>query len=224
MKAKTQTTCILFCMMLLLSAVSEGTAEADSAITKAAEEGLQPFLNRIPQGELEKFGFAKEDSPDQAYTGSPFRLHTITPAALSAYQPGDSADSIISETGIWYFPVMLKNEIRAILIVDQIKGRWKAVSLGKAKLAGELAKVRKQWSERKGYNPLLIAVFQAGEYLFTVPEKDAYNLTPLMSVHRTDKRRSGQPSENSEYSDVDKLSDTVNRLKPAVEKNIRAYQ
>ena len=224
MKAKTQTTCILFCMMLLLSA-SEGIAEeAHSAITEAAEEGLQPFLNRIPRGELEKFGFVKEDSPDQAYTGSPFRLHTITPAALSAYQPGDSADSIISETGMWYFPVMLKNEIRAILIVDQVKGRWKAVSLGKAKLAGELAKVRKQWSERKGYNPLLIAVFQAGEYLFTVPEKDAYNLTPLMSVHRTDKRRSGQPSENSEYSDVDKLSDTVNRLKPAVEKNIRAYQ
>lgn len=212
MKTKTRTICILLCMAILLSAASEGIAE--EAIIKAAEKGLQPFLNRIPQGELEQFGFAKGDSLEQAYAGNPFRLHTITPSALSAYQPGDSADSIISETGMWYFPVMLKNEIRAILIVDQVNGRWKAVSLGKAKLAAELAKVRKQWSEKKGYNPLLIAIFQAGEYLFTVPEKDAYNLT---SVHRTDKMRSVQ-------SDVDKLSDTVKRLKPVVEKNIRAYQ
>lgn len=186
MQTKKQITRILVCMLLLLPVVSESmAADTPPDVIQAAEEGLLPFLRRIPQGEQERFGFTKTDNPDQAYLGNPFRLHTIPPAAISEYQPGDTADSLISETRMWYFPVMLKDEFRAILIVDQMNGQWKAVSLGRAKLARQLGKVSKVWSRKRGYAPRLIAVFQVGEYLFTVPEKGDYNLTSLSPEKRS---------------------------------------
>ncbi len=213
MQTKKQIIWILLCMLLLLSAVSESMAgDTPHDVIQAAEEGLQPFLKRIPQGERERFGFTKTDNPEQAYLGNPFRLHTITPAAISEYQPGDTANSLISETRMWYFPVMFENEFRTILIVDHMDGQWKAVSLGRAKLARQLGKVSKDWSRKRGYAPRLIAVFQAGEYLFTVPEKGDYNLTSLSSDQGSDNKRSAQAG-----SDLDELSRTIERLKPLVD-------
>lgn len=221
MKAKNPNFFILFCMILLMAFASDGfAADAPAMVIQAAKEGLLPFLKQIPRNNLEKFGFTKKEILEEAYTGHPFKLYTITPAALSAYQAGDNIDSVLSETKMWYFPVMFKDEMRAILIVDQMDNEWKAVSLGRAKLAGELARVTKEWPYEKGYHPLLIAVFQAREYLFTVPEKDAYNLTPLVYA-RAGKKRSGRSSEDAEYSNVNMLSDTIGQLKPVVDRNIR---
>ncbi len=216
MNTQKQITWILLCMFVLLPVASESMAEsAPPDVIQAAEDGLQPFMKRIPWGERERFGFTKADDPEQAYFGSPYRLHTITPAALSKYQSEDTVESLISETHMWYFPVMLEDECRVILIVDQMDGQWKAVSLGRAKLARQLGKVRKAWSRKRGYDPRLIAVFQAGEYLFTVPEKDSYNLTSLIRIGG--KKRSDQATADS---DLDELSRTIERLKPLVERNM----
>jgi len=68
---------------------------------------------------------------------------------------------------------------------------------------------------------LLIAVFQARKYMFTVPEKDAYNLTPIVYARGAGKKRSGRSSEDAAYSNMNMVSDTIERLKPVVEKNIR---
>ena len=40
--------------------------------------------------------------------------------------------SILTVTDMWYFPVMIQNEIRCILVVDYMDGKWQAVSLGYA--------------------------------------------------------------------------------------------
>lgn len=213
MQTNQQSIWILLFILFFLPAVSESMAgEVPPDVIQAAEEGLQPFLSRIPPGEREGFGLKKTDNPEQAYLGSPFRLHTITPDALSEYQGGDTVDSLISETKMWYFPVMLEDECRTILIVDQMDGQWKAVSLGRTKLARELGKVRKVWSRDKGYNPRLIAVFQAREYFFTVPEKGAYNLTSLFPGLKSGKKRS---------PDLEPLSVAIERLKPIVERNMK---
>jgi hypothetical protein len=140
---------IIGSIILLLTLVSRGAAqEPPREATDAAKAGLSAFLNRIPRDALEQFGFSKDDSLAQCYLGNPFQLHTISPSALSKYRPEDTVSSIVSRTKMWYFPVMLGDEVKGILVIDKVDNRWEAVSFGYAELARKLSKIRQQWPKR----------------------------------------------------------------------------
>jgi len=198
-------------------------------VIQAAENGLQPFLKKIPEKLIEEYGFDKNDYLEDAYLGRPFNLYKITPDLLSGYRTEDTVDSIISETSHWYFPIMLNNSPKTMLVVTKSGSNWKAVTLGYVPLVRELADIRQQWPESKGYNPRLVVVLQAKEYLFTVPEMDAYNLTPIAfrkrAVSGNQQKKYGELSEdNPKYSTLNKLSSVIGRLKPIVEQNIKKTQ
>jgi len=186
-------------------------------VAAAAEEGLSPFLKVIPPPERENYGFAPGDDLEKAALGEPFPLYTITPQTLFNSASGSPVSSLISSAGSWFFPVLVNGEARNILTVDQMAGSWKAVAIGKAALARELQKVREQWPEAKGYEPKLVAVFQATAYFFTVPEKDDYNLTPLTFDGKG--FDAGVPLEKG-YAKTVELSRFIDKLKAAVEENI----
>ncbi len=198
-----------------ISIHSAGDPQKATAVAKAE---LISFLNRIPPDAFEQFGFSKDDELSQCYLGKPYQLHTISPSSLSKYQPGDKLNSITAKTKMWYFPVMLGDEAKAILVIDQVDNRWEAVSLGYAGLARKLFGMRRQWPRSKGYNPQLIAVFQAREYLFTIPEKDSYNLT---SLKPNNSGRIPSKTEKNHFK-LDKLSNAIERLRPLVHKNIQS--
>ena len=119
---------------------------------------------------------------------------------------------------MWFFPVIFKGEVRAMLTVELMNGAWQAVSLGKAPLARELAKVRNQWPESRGYSPKLVVVFQAGAYLFTLPRKGDSNLTPLTFAGKGFGRdiKTGLP----EYSSPVPLAEVIEPLQTTVQENL----
>jgi hypothetical protein len=192
--------------------------------TNAAEKGLQKFLQKIPNESKTIYGFDLNDSLELACLGKPFNLYKISPSGITQFEPGNSVNSIISKTNLWYFPVILNNEIKSLLVVDTLNGKWTAVSLGYKKLAGELSKIRKQWPESKGFTPKIIIVFQANKYLFTIPEIDKYNLTLIdFYYEKKQKETSNKNNEinDSKYSTLDNISNVMKLLKPQVEKNMR---
>lgn len=219
-----------FCGAFLLALASSMASETvPSEVVEAAENGLQPFLQWIPAESVESYGFRPGDCLENARLGKPFRLHTITPTALRSYIPGAPVDSILSQTEIWYFPIILNGQAKAVLVVDKMGGHWKAVALGYAGLAGELASIREQWPESEGYNPMLVVVFQAKQFFFTLPEHDSPNLTPIVPCRKTDGRiavKSDLTAKEgkSKYSALNRLSDVVERLKPMVEESVRDIQ
>lgn len=206
--------------IILFSLFSEAFAEiAPKGVMDATKDGLHSFLKLIPTGELQNYGFAPEDPLAKAHVGTPFRVYTITPSALSNYSPGDTVSSLLSPTGMWYFPIMVNSNIRAILTVDRLNGTWRAVALGQASLARELEEVLQQWPRSKGYEPLLVMVFQAKSYFFTVPQKDDYNLTPFIFDGKgfgAEFFKSGE-----KYESTFRLPDIIKKLKTAVDENIR---
>ena len=202
----------VFCCAACLTASQNPPAD----VLKAAEEGLQPYLNKIPVNELEQYGFAQGDTLLAATLGAPFQLHTITPAALEKFSAGTPVGTILTPTSLWYFPVVLAGQTRAVLVVDQLDGKWQAVSLGYAPLAKELGAIRAQWKAAQGYNPVLAVVFQARQYLFTVPEKDANNLTPITSARQPAAKDSG-----SDYAVLAQAADVIAKLKPAVQSALK---
>jgi hypothetical protein len=181
--------------------------EAPQEVRLAAEAGLPHFLSLIPPGERSSYGFTKDDILEQAYLGDPFNLYTIKPSALLGYQPGDSLPAILTHTNIWYFPVMTRNEVRAVLEVSQQDGKWQAVGFGYVNLAKKLQGVMQQWPKAKGFHPCLIAVFQAKQYLIMVPEASPNNLI--------------SPTPQKPGLDMESAENVLERLKPIVQENLK---
>lgn len=209
---------LIFLLFTICFSFNVFPEEVPREVLAAAKNGIIPFLKTIPEEDRTSYGFGPEDPIDQAEVDIPFRVYTITPSALSNYCPGDTVSSLLSPTGMWYFPVMIKGNVKALLIVDQMNGSWEVVSVGYVPLTGELQQVMSAWPRAEGYEPLLIIVFQAATSFFTIPQKDAYNLTPLLI--------SGQGlgakllKGKKDYSSLIEISQIVDELKAAVEKNI----
>jgi hypothetical protein len=199
---------ILFSLAAILLCISMASAqEPPQEVMMAAQTGLPQFLGLIPPAERSAYGFTENDDLTKAFLEAPFNLHTIKPPALLAYQSGDSVPALLSKTDMWYFPVMMGEEVRAVLVVDQLDGKWQAVSLGYATLAQQLQGVLQQWPGSKGFHPLLIAVFQAKEHLILVPEANANNLISL---------RPQAPGLK-----MDSAGDVLERLKPIVAESLK---
>ncbi|MHB8067353.1 MAG: hypothetical protein ACYDIC_05575 [Desulfobaccales bacterium] len=199
---------ILFNIVALLLSISIVNAqEASPEIRMAAKAGLPHFLKHIPQGRESAYGFSKNDAIAQAYLGEPFNLYTIKPQAILGYTPGDSVQSVLSPMNIWYFPVMLKDEIRSILEVGQMDGKWQAVGFGYMPIANNLRGVMQRWPTSKGFHPRLIDVFQAQQLFIMVPEENANKLILL------DESNPGLEMEN--------VDTVMERLKPIVKEASR---
>ena len=208
---------------ILPTSILMAESKAPDAVVQAATQGLKPWLDKIPASSMLQFGFDPTAPLDSATLGAPFLVHTITPAALKQYKSGTAVTDLITPTTLWYFPVLVAGEAKAILVVDRMNDRWEAVSLGYSNLAGEWANVTRQWPESKGYHPVLIAVFQAKQHLFTVPEKGAANLTPLASGQQAKVLKSAGAT-GARYSTLDNADSVIQNLIPAVENNLQSNQ
>ena len=187
---------------------AQSPAEAH-AVAVAAARGWPEMRARIPAGMWRDYGFADGGAMASATLGEPLPMLAITPAALAAYQPGDSVEALLSATTLWYVPLAADGAIRSMLVVDRVAGEWQAVSLGYAPLAKALERMFAQWPATKGYHPRLVMVVQAQQYLYTVPELGPDNLTPLQGA-----------AAKARPAGVDRVADAVAVLKPAVARNV----
>ncbi len=197
--------------VVLLAAIPLGAlgAAADEVL-QAAGEGLPGMLGKIPAGAWGEYGFASGEELAEATPGEPLSLFTITPAALNGYKPGDPVDSLLSETTLWYVPVRVRESVRSFLVMDRVEDRWEAVSFGYVPLAKPVEAMLAQWPASAGYHPRLVLVFQAQQYLFTVPELGGDNLIPLLGVRGEGAGYKAAPSR------VITVGETVSVLKPIV--------
>lgn len=215
MKTKHLVAFCLSALLLIPSGLMAAGPQAPAEVMQAAAQGLKPFLAKIQADSMERFGLDADAPLDSATLGAPFLLHTIAPAALAGYKTGMAVSELITPTSMWYFPVLINGEARLILVVDRMGDKWEAVSLGYPPLALEWANVKRQWPEERGYNPVLVAVFQARQHLFTVPEKGASNLTPLVQG------RQAAPNAARRYSSLGDADSAIQSLIPVVERNMR---
>ena len=213
--------CLILFLGVSLSVYLSGGAFAETAPPEAiaaAEAGLLPFLELITPEDMSHFGLSPGDNISEAVLGTPFQLYTITPTKLLDAGDDTPVSSLISPTGSWLFPIVLDGKSRAILTVEEMDGKWQAVTMGKSGLAGEMEKLNGQWPKAKGYEPKLIAIYQAASYFFTIPEKDSKNFTPLTF----DGEGFGgyRQKTGPEYSSTTPLSNMLGPLKETVEENI----
>jgi hypothetical protein len=186
--------------------------DAPPEVIKAAETGVSFFLDRTVADKSAKvrFGFKENDSQDQARLGKPFQLHFLNSEAVINRSETDNVNSFLIPTGQWYFPVMIDKEVRTILTVASKKGYWKAVAFGQHILAKEVGKLMQTWPKEKGYTPLMAVSYQAKEFLFTVPQRGANNLTIMALQGEKD------GGKGKDYSRLEDSANVIKKLRSTI--------
>jgi len=156
--------------------------EVPDAVTTAAQDGLHPFWEGIPGGDMERYGFPPGSDFENVSLGQPYRVMTISPETLFAYKAGDDIRSMLRATTMWFFPILHKGTPGAILTVDIMDDQWKAVAIGNAGLAAQLHELEQAWPENGGYEKVLVRIFQATSDIMIVINRGAVEVVPLESA------------------------------------------
>ena len=194
----------------LTAGVQLGLAEkVPSAVKAAAEKGLPTMLKALPQEVLAQFNFSSSEELDLASLGTPFQVYTIPPEEILNYNAGTPIGQIIFETDHWFFPVTVKGEVRTLLTVAKVEGKWQAVSIGSAGLAKEWTEVVAKYNS---YTLKLIRIYQAAADFVLLGDAGTDELLPMTSG-----RVALGYTGDAEPMDP---AETIFKLQGAVQKNI----
>jgi hypothetical protein len=173
-------------IMIVDRGFSAGLPESAATDARtAAIQGIKYWLKVIPGRNLKGYGFSNKTEFTQATLGKPIRVYTIQPQKILHYK-GEGIAAIISATDErWFFPVLVKDRYRTILIIVRRGGTYKAVGIGYAGLARELNAIAARWPASKGYNIKLVRVYQAFcDFVLLEGGGEKPALVPLESANR----------------------------------------
>ncbi len=151
-------TLLLFCFPLVVFGQL-------SEIVKVADAQLNEYLQKIPVGQEEMFGFSNRDEFSQTKIGVPYEVLTLSTDFFSDERIENNKNYLVS-TGNWRVPIKVGDEYKALLTVSKDNNVWSIVKIGAKGLASELG----EFAQRK---PLItslsiLRVFQLkGDFILT---------------------------------------------------------
>lgn len=189
-----------------LSAESVDNNSFEQSLVTIAELGFKRFVEKIPEEDLQLFGFSGKEEAFNSKITKPVPVYTIDPQTILNFSGKPMVDQLLIKTNVWYFPVEVDGVFKSITVVDKVGEKWKVVSLGLRDLAHELDLITQRWSSFK-----LVKQNQLKEYLFFVPEKGSSNLTSIDSRNKASNRYEvlGNAAEQFEYMKSNIVLDEV---------------
>ena len=143
-------------------------------ISKAANAELSDYLNKIPVGQENMFGFTNRGEFSQAEIGDPYEVFTLSPEFFDTKNIIRNKTYIVS-TENWRVPIIVNNQHRALLTVSKVNNQWSVVKLGAKGLAEELDMFNK--NHPSIHESKILRVFQLkGDFIVT-SENIVYPLT-----------------------------------------------
>ncbi|HTB82815.1 MAG TPA: hypothetical protein VK742_04105 [Candidatus Sulfotelmatobacter sp.] len=144
-------------------------------IDQAAQTGFSRVMN-YAQHYPDSYGFAPDDSLEQAKLGDAIPVYTIAATDRHSYQAGQPVKPLLQPTGDLIFPVTYNGEVRYMVQVRKTSKGYAAGDGSKA-LALVYEKIVTTWPASGGYHPQLVVQKGVPDYYFTVPELPDPNLT-----------------------------------------------
>jgi len=129
----------IFFLIIFLISISSICAQNDriEIISDVAKRELSTYLNKIPFGQENMFGFYNRGEFFQADIGTPYEMFTLSNEFLTNKNTINNKDNIVS-TNNWRVPIVVNNQYRALLTVSMVNSEWSVVKIGAKGLAEEL--------------------------------------------------------------------------------------
>ncbi len=179
-KLRFATMLIIFIFTCVLPASVENSLDANKEICRAASLQLPQWLDKIPAGQEQYFGFTSREDFSRATIGVP--VHTYYFSDELSESTSAQSSEVLTPAYEWRVPVTVDNEYRALVTVAPINGEWKIVDIGAAGLARELGNVK------TGHLNILLRSFSSKSDFLVTPSIDQAGkgvmLLPLQSARR----------------------------------------
>jgi len=134
-------------------------------ISKVANAELSDYLNKIPVGQENMFGFNNRGEFFQAEIGIPYEVFTLNTEFFDTKNIIRTKTYIVS-TENWRVPIIVNNQHRALLTVSKVNNQWSVVKIGAKGLAEELDMFNKNHPSIDESN--ILRVFQLkGDFILT---------------------------------------------------------
>jgi hypothetical protein len=129
----------IFFVLILLISISLLFAQSNKIeiISVVANNELSDYLNKIPLGQENMFGFHNRGEFSKAEIGIPYEMFTLNNEFFNNENIINNKDYIVS-TNIWRVPIIVGNQYRALLTVSMVNREWNVVKIGAKGLAEEL--------------------------------------------------------------------------------------
>lgn len=107
--------------------IQTASSTLEKKLIEVAKEMLGTFLQKIKNGDEEKFGFNTRNEMEQATVGdTPYQMYVI-------------CNGVETPTNLWRIPILVQSKNRAFITVDWVDNSWRAVDFGAAQLAESLS-------------------------------------------------------------------------------------
>src|SRR5262245_20714656 len=109
----------------------------------ASDQALVTFRKLITKDNYKDLGFNSLEEVLDSRLGNPLTIFFVRLDRLRDYQPGSDPNTLLTDGAQVYYPVLLKEQVRAAIVVEMANGKWKAARLGNAGLAKQISQVQK---------------------------------------------------------------------------------
>lgn len=161
-----------------------GYVKNTAAVLITAKEGLNKFLNRIPEGYESFYGFESREEFKDAKVETPILIYTLSLDFL-----GDNLNNFadyIQPTNDWKIPITVNGTPKLFLQVAKFNGSYNAVDLGGHELALEMYDLLNFY--RLDNDVYLLRLYQIASDLLLIVPKDkgisSAKVLPLSSAHK----------------------------------------
>ena len=108
----------------------------------AANASLVVFRKLVTNQNYRDLGFESADEPGSSTLGTPLPVVFVRLDQLREYREGTDLNTVLGQSNQTNFPVMVRDQVRSSVVVEQVDGKWKMGTLGNGALAKQIAAVR----------------------------------------------------------------------------------
>jgi len=142
----------------------------------AATESLSTFRQLVNAQNYKELGFESPEEVANATLG----VLVVSLNQLRQYEPGSDPNRLLTDFNQIHYPVVVGDQVRSAILVDQVNGKWKAGTFGATNLAKLIATARKGTQTSNPSQDVVVEVPSLGLYfLGHRTEDNKLTLTPL---------------------------------------------
>jgi hypothetical protein len=148
----------------------------------AAAQSLQTFRKIITKDNYKDLGFESVEEAAEARLGAPLAFFLVGLDPLREYQRGSDTNTLLIDTGQVYYPVLVKEQARAAIVITKADEQWKVASLGNAGLAKQISMLKKAGAPSSGVpSPEMIVQVLGYRFIGRRGANNSLMLTPLVN-------------------------------------------
>lgn len=159
-----------------------GKVETFSDSRSAAARGLETFRQLITNDNFKDLGFESAEDVKNASLGEPRHVFAVGLDQLKGFTAGGDANRMLMDANQELYPVMVREQARSSISVEQRDGKWRATSFGDPGLSRQVAQASRSLAasnQRIEGPPIVVRVLPFNLYFLGHRTENRLMLTPL---------------------------------------------